>query len=144
MNAKFISDQEILDFLAESNKVTFKWSKLLFGKKHFKFLCAFWSNPESIKSLIPDEKIEEWEKDLHVINQISKEDGMDINSPSFQILHGEWWAYTRGLFERYLLYFSPKMLFVDGDYNERDRVPDLGVLYYFSAILLTSSSVPTA
>ena len=72
MNAKFISDQEILDFLAESNKVTFKWSKLLFGKKHFKFLCTFWSNPESIKSLIPDEKIEEWEKDFHVINQISK------------------------------------------------------------------------
>lgn len=72
MNFKINSDQEILEFLAEANKITFKWSNLLFGKKHFKFLCMFWNDPESIKSLIPNEKIKEWEEDFHVINQISK------------------------------------------------------------------------
>ena len=70
MNAKLISDQEILNFLAEANKISFKWSNLLFGKKHFKFLCKFWKNSENIKSLIPNEKIEEWEKDVLVLNNI--------------------------------------------------------------------------
>lgn len=71
-----------------------------------------------------------------IVNQISREDGLPINSLDFQILHGEWWSYVRGLGERYLIYFSPKTLFVNGDYNQRDRVPDLGVLYYFSVVLI--------
>jgi len=70
------------------------------------------------------------------ISTISREDGMDTGSAQFQILHGEWWAYVRGLTERYLIYFSPKMLFIDGDYSQRHKVPDLGALYYFSVILI--------
>lgn len=70
------------------------------------------------------------------INVISKEDGLKTNNLAFQILHGEWWAYTKGLAERYLVYFSPKMLFIEGDYSKRHSVPDLGPLYYFSVILL--------
>ena len=70
------------------------------------------------------------------IKTITNEDGMDVNSLGFQLLHGEWWAYTKGLVERYLIYFSPKMLFTDGDYSQRHKVPDLGVLYYFSVILI--------
>lgn len=68
------------------------------------------------------------------IQLIVKEDSLSI-SP-FQALHGEWWAYVKGLGERFMIYFSPKMLFVDGDYNQRHGVPDLGILYYFSAILI--------
>lgn len=68
------------------------------------------------------------------IQLIAEEDSLSILP--FQVLHGEWWAFVRGLTERYLIYFSPKMLFADGDYNQRQRVPDLGVLYYFSVILI--------
>lgn len=70
------------------------------------------------------------------IQLISREDNLNVNTLPFQILHGDWWTYTRGLGERFMIYFSPKMLFVDGDYNQRHRVPDLGVLYYFSIILI--------
>lgn len=73
MNAKLVSEQEILNFLAESNKkITLKWSKMLFGKKHFKFLSKLWNNTENIRKLIPLEKLEEWEKDVLVLNQILK------------------------------------------------------------------------
>ena len=67
---------------------------------------------------------------------ISKEYRLPSNGIRFNILHGQWWEYIRGLTERYLIYFSPKMLFVDGDYSQRHRVPDLGALYYFSVILI--------
>lgn len=67
---------------------------------------------------------------------ISKEDGLSLDSLGFNILHGQWWEYARGLSERYLIYFSPKMLFIEGDYSQRHRVPDLGALYYFSIILI--------
>lgn len=70
------------------------------------------------------------------IKVITNEDGLAVDSSGFQILHGEWWAYTRGLFERYFIYLSPKMLAIDGDYNQRHRVPDLGVIYYFSVVLI--------
>lgn len=66
------------------------------------------------------------------VKQLSKALGENVKDLKFQIIEGEWFSYIRGLFERYLIYFSPKMLFVDGDYNLRDRVPDLGTLYYFS------------
>lgn len=70
------------------------------------------------------------------INLISTEDGLNVNSLPFQILHGEWFSYAKGLVERYVIYFSPKALFIDGDYNQRQRVPDLGLLYYFSILLI--------
>lgn len=70
------------------------------------------------------------------IQMISQDDGLRVNSLPFQILHGEWFSYVRGLTERYLIYFSPKQLFVEGDYSQRHRVPDLGILYYFSVILI--------
>ncbi len=69
------------------------------------------------------------------IDQISKEDGLLKNSLQFQLLHGEWFSYLSGLIERYTIYFSPKMLFVQGDYDPRHRVPEMGVLPYYSLIL---------
>lgn len=67
---------------------------------------------------------------------ISDEDGLDVGSLTFQVLHGQWWEYIRGISERYLGYFSPKMLFIEGDPSQRHKVPDLGSLYYFSIILI--------
>ena len=77
-----------------------------------------------------------YQRSEEAVSQIVREDGLNQGDFKFQILHGQWWAYIRGLFERYLLYFSPKMLFVDGDYNQRHRVPDLGALYFFSMVLI--------
>lgn len=70
------------------------------------------------------------------INLIAKEDGVSPQSPEFQILHGEWFAYTRGLVERYLTYFSPNILFVKGDYSHRHSVPGLGVLNYYALFFI--------
>lgn len=68
------------------------------------------------------------------ISLIAKEDG--LTAPIFTTLHGEWFSYVRGLAERYLVYFSPNVLFIDGDYSERQSVPDLGALYYFSILFI--------
>ncbi|MDO8638543.1 MAG: glycosyltransferase family 39 protein [Candidatus Daviesbacteria bacterium] len=70
------------------------------------------------------------------INQLVTDTGWTKTDPRFQIFYGEWFAYIKGLIERFSIYFSPKMLFVDGDYNIRHRVPDLGVFYYFSIFLV--------
>lgn len=70
------------------------------------------------------------------ISQISKEDELKSGGLEFELLHGEWWAYARGLAERYLIYFSPKMLFVDGDYSPRHSVPDLGMLNFYGLIFI--------
>ncbi len=70
------------------------------------------------------------------INQISKEDGMPRGTAGFEIFHGEWFKYISGLLERYFIYFSPKTLFVDGDYSPRHSVPDLGILNYYGLILI--------
>lgn len=70
------------------------------------------------------------------IQEIVKEDRMTESGFAFQLMHGEWFAYARGLLERYLIYFSPKMLFLEGDYGPRHRVPDLGVLSYASVLFI--------
>jgi 4-amino-4-deoxy-L-arabinose transferase-like glycosyltransferase len=70
------------------------------------------------------------------IKLISQEDGQTMDSFEFQLLHGEWFSYVRGLLERYVIYFSPKMLFIEGDYNQRSRVPDFGPLYILSAVFI--------
>ena len=77
-----------------------------------------------------------YERSEESVELIAREDGMVKDTLGFKLLHGEWWAHTQGLVERYLTYFSPTLLFIEGDYNERHRVPDLGVLYYFSLILI--------
>lgn len=70
------------------------------------------------------------------IQKIVQEDGLEIGSPEFEILHGEWWAFASGLIERYVIYFSPKTLFIDGDYSPRHSVPDLGILNLYGLILI--------
>jgi hypothetical protein len=70
------------------------------------------------------------------ISQISDEDKINKETANFQILHGEWFAYTRGLVERYVIYFSPRMLFIDGDYDLRHRVPNFGILYFTSLFFI--------
>lgn len=77
-----------------------------------------------------------YERSQEKIDLIAKEDGMGAQSPMFQILHGEWFAHLGGVVERYLIYFSPDLLFIDGDYSKRHSVPDLGVLYFVSIVLL--------
>ena len=59
-----------------------------------------------------------YQRSQEEINTIIKED-MPLSNFQFQLLHGEWWAYTKGLAERYLIYFSPKTLFIEGDYSQR-------------------------
>ncbi len=70
------------------------------------------------------------------ITQISNEDGLKQESIEFEVLHGEWFAYFRGLVERYLIYSSPKTLFVDGDYSPRHSVPDLGIIRLYGLIFI--------
>lgn len=77
-----------------------------------------------------------YRRDQTQINLITKEDGLQSGSSEFEVLHGEWWAFTRGIFERYLVYFSPDTLFIEGDYSPRHSVPDLGILNYYAFILL--------
>lgn len=75
-----------------------------------------------------------YKRSTEQVSLIQKEDG--LKGISFDLLHGEWFAYVRGLFERYLIYFSPKLLFIQGDYNPRFRVPDLGILSYYSLLFI--------
>ncbi len=70
------------------------------------------------------------------INQIIKEDGLEKGSVPYEFLHGEWFAYVRGLVERYVVYYSPNILFVTGDYSPRHKVADMGVYPYYSLILM--------
>ena len=100
------------------------------------FALIFWTFFNGQTSRLFVQNLFAYQRTQEVISQISSEDGMMENSTGFKILHGQWWVYTKGLFERYLIYFSPKMLFIDGDYSERHRVPDLGALYFFSVILI--------
>ena len=69
------------------------------------------------------------------INQIIKEDGLVRGSLEYEFLHGEWFAYIRGLVERYVVYYSPNILFVTGDYSPRHKVADMGVYPYYSLVL---------
>ncbi len=70
------------------------------------------------------------------VSLIAREAAVDRLDPVFQLLHGEWWSFIKGLVERYLVYFSPSVLFIKGDYSPRHSVPDLGVLYYFDIFLI--------
>lgn len=71
-----------------------------------------------------------------LIEQIAEEANLNPQSFQFQLLHGEWWEFVRGIFERYLIYFSPDTLFVEGDYSPRHSVPDLGILNYYAIFLI--------
>jgi 4-amino-4-deoxy-L-arabinose transferase-like glycosyltransferase len=70
------------------------------------------------------------------IEKISQEENNPISSFEFQYLHGEWWSFLSGIFERYLIYFSPKTLFIDGDYSPRHNVPEMGVLSLYGLVLI--------
>jgi 4-amino-4-deoxy-L-arabinose transferase-like glycosyltransferase len=69
------------------------------------------------------------------INQVIQEDGLARGSLPYEFLHGEWFAYVRGLVERYVVYYSPNILFVTGDYSPRHKVADMGVFPYYTLIL---------
>lgn len=77
-----------------------------------------------------------YRRDQSQIDLISKENGLARGSIYFEALHGEWWAFVRGIVERYLIYFSPDTLFVEGDYSPRHSVPGLGILNYYSFVLV--------
>ena len=70
------------------------------------------------------------------VQRISQEEGRSVQSLEFQILHGEWWSFLSGIFERYLVYFSPKILFIEGDYSPRHSVPELGILSLYGLIFI--------
>lgn len=70
------------------------------------------------------------------IQTIVSEDSFPQQSYYFQTLHGEWWSYISGIFERYLTYFSPDILFVEGDYSPRHNVPDLGIISFYGLLLI--------
>lgn len=70
------------------------------------------------------------------VDRIRQEENHSIDSFEFQFLHGEWWSFLSGLFERYLIYFSPKTLFIEGDYSPRHNVPEMGILSFYGLILI--------
>jgi len=70
------------------------------------------------------------------VRQILAEHDLQTSNPPFEILHGEWWSFLSGTFERYLTYFSPDILFVKGDYSPRHSVPDLGIINFYGLILI--------
>lgn len=70
------------------------------------------------------------------IEAIIKEDRPIVNNFYFETLHGEWWSYFSGIVERYLIYFSPKTLFIDGDYSPRHSTPGIGILNFYGLIFL--------
>jgi 4-amino-4-deoxy-L-arabinose transferase-like glycosyltransferase len=70
------------------------------------------------------------------IAQITSEDGMKQGTLGFELFHGEWFKYITGLLERYFVYFSPKVLFVEGDYSPRHSIPDLGILNFYGLIFI--------
>ena len=72
MNFENMNDQQILEFLANANSKTEKWSNFIFGKKSSKFLHIIWKNPEEIKNMIPLSEVSNWEKDYEIIKEISK------------------------------------------------------------------------
>ncbi len=71
-----------------------------------------------------------------VISTIVSEDGHSANSLYFQILHGDWWYFLSGIIERYLVYLSPNILFVEGDYSPRHSTPDLGILNFYGLLFI--------
>lgn len=70
------------------------------------------------------------------INIITKEDGLERATFQFNLLHGEWFKFASGILERYLIYFSPDTLFIEGDYSPRHNAPDLGILNYYGLLLI--------
>lgn len=70
------------------------------------------------------------------VELIANEASIEPESLEFQLLHGEWWEFVRGILERYLIYFSPGTVFIEGDYSPRHSVPDLGILNYYGIILI--------
>ena len=82
-----------------------------------------------------------YRRDQLQIDLIAKESGLGPGSFVFEVLHGEWWAFTRGLLERYLVYFSPDTLFIEGDYSPRYNAPESGIVKYYAAIFLPSGFI---
>lgn len=70
MNFEKMHESEMIQFLTETNKKTENWSNIIFGKKTSKLLQLIWLKPNEIKSLIPDNKISEWENDYQQIKQV--------------------------------------------------------------------------
>ncbi|TSC88438.1 MAG: hypothetical protein G01um101416_106 [Microgenomates group bacterium Gr01-1014_16] len=63
------------------------------------------------------------------INKILRQD--ENNRLIYQLFHSEFLDQTRGIIERYLNHFSPRFLFIDGDWsNPRHSTPFYGYLHY--------------
>lgn len=71
-----------------------------------------------------------------VISTIVSEDGHLADSTYFKTLHGDWWYFLSGIIERYLVYLSPNILFVEGDYSPRHNTPDLGILNFYAMFFI--------
>lgn len=69
-------------------------------------------------------------------NQIISEDSSKPGEYEFELFHGQWWEYIKGITQRYFIYFSPKVLFIEGDYSPRHSVPDLGILNYYGLLFI--------
>lgn len=68
----------------------------------------------------------------------SEENGMP-QSIEFNIFHGNFHYFARGVLGRYLNHFSPKFLFFEGDWtNPRHSAPNSGVLNLLDILLLSA------
>jgi 4-amino-4-deoxy-L-arabinose transferase-like glycosyltransferase len=69
--------------------------------------------------------------------KIAQEAGVTPQSLEFQIFHGPFNYYTRGVMGRYLNHFSGRFLFFEGDWsNPRHSVPHAGVLNHLAIFFL--------
>lgn len=65
------------------------------------------------------------------ISEILRQDATSTKNLTYYLFHSEWMDQGRGIVQRYLNHFSPRFLFVDGDWsNPRHSTPFYGYLHY--------------
>lgn len=65
------------------------------------------------------------------ISEILRQDNSSVKNLTYYLFHSELLDQSRGIVQRYLNHFSPRFLFVDGDWsNPRHSTPFYGYLHY--------------
>lgn len=65
------------------------------------------------------------------INEILRQDKTMVKNLTYYLFHSEFLDQSRGVVQRYLNHFSPRFLFIDGDWsNPRHSTPFYGYLHY--------------
>jgi hypothetical protein len=74
---------------------------------------------------------------VSVVSEIARQDNLSVESKNFQLFHSETFDQLRGVIERYLNHFSPRFLFIDGNWSDlRQSTPYYGYFHYPEIISL--------